>query len=591
MLFCSFPQYLTPVFQFPSSRPRIVALPPSAPTLGVAQLPQQEDAADLSGYEPGLHPDELPPPVPGHGSMIYELTRQQKAAKQASKPAQHEQVGKASKTKKPTVKKETAKKPDPNAKKPDPTPNAEKVDPTPSAKKPDPTPSAKTPKGKKSTQDATRQDSQTPFGVQLCQFDGITKGVVASLDYVLLRDTAWLNDTLIDFASCEIFVRAEAEVSTSTHIFPTYLYQKLSGVDIRRNSKAEREEEAAGLPMVERRHARVANHTRRINIYDKRVVLFPIRLITPHHWVLVVALLGDQPTVVLLDSMAGDRQEDFTIVREYLEEERRVKGRTGPPFLSLTPRVPQQPDGFNCGIFVIMFMKQVLQDPTSFATRARDDMLADWFCICASSGQRSYWADLIQRRALEQAPRRAGRRYPAITLEPATVLRGLGTMMNLGRCCFVVSAFLFLCWANVDLNLNETIARSEGQQYLDETLVDMAGRRRNPSTPAFSPEPLVQAVNQLLAANLKYKYKEEQCCANEFLGTVFDQLSLRPGFLVQPREVGTCHCNQQLEQVSHQHWSMLDFEYPCFRTRPTPGCTFRWRCRSPQCAWPAGSRR
>ena len=147
--------------------------------------------------------------------------------------------------------------------------------------------------------------------------------------------------------------------------------------------------------------------------------------------------------------------------------------------------------------------------------------LADWFCTCASSGQRSYWADLIQRRALEQAPRRAGRRYPAITLEPATVLRGLGTMMNLGRCCFVVSAFLFLCWTEVDLSLDQTAARNAGQRHLDETLVDMGRRRRNPGAPAFSPEPLIQAVNQLLAANLTFKYHEEQCCANELLGTLF----------------------------------------------------------------------
>ena len=360
-------------------------------------------------------------------------------------------------------------------------------------------------------------------------------------------------------------------MSASTHIFPTLLYQRLSGIGIRRNSVAEREEEAAGLPMVQRRHARVANHTRRVNIFDKQVVLFPIRLMAPQHWVLVVALLGDQPTVVLLDSMAGNREEDFTIVREYLEEERRVKGRTGPPFLSLTPSVPQQQDGFNCGIYVIMFVKQILQDPTSFAARARADQLADWFCICASSGQRSYWADLIQRRALEQAPRRAGRRYPAITLEPATVLRGLGTMMNLGRCCFVVSAFLFLCWTEVDLSLDETAARSAGQRHLDETLRDMGGRRRNPGASAFSPEPLIQAVNQLLAANLTFKYNEEQCCANELLGALFGQLSLRPGFLVRHREVGTCHCNQQLEQVMCQHGSTLDFETPCFMRRPTPG--------------------
>ena len=515
------------MFQFPTSRPRISALPPSAPTPGVAPLPQQGDTPDLSGYDPGLHPDQLPPPVAGHGSIFYELTRQKKAAKQSSTPAEPEEVREASRSKKPTVKK-------------------------PTVQKPHSTPTAKNSKSHKSNQQTTTQDSQTAFGVQLCEFDGVTNGVVSSLDYVLLRDKAWLNSTLMDFASCEIFSGAEAAVSASSHILPTFFYQRLSGIDIRRNSVGAREEEAAGLPMVERRHARVARYTRRVNIFDKRIVLFPIRLMTPQHWVLVVALLGDQPTVVLLDSLAGDREEDFTIVREYLEEERRVKGRTGPPFLSLTPTVPQQPDGFNCGIFVIMFVQKILQDPASFATRARADQLADWFCVCASSGQRSYWADLIQRRALEQAPRRAGRRYPAITLEPATVLRGLGTMMNLGRCCFVVSAFLFLCWAEVDVNLDMTATRTAGHQHLDQTLMDMGGRRRNPSIPAFSPEPLVQAVNQLLPTNLNFKYHEEQCCANELLGTLFGHVSLRPGFLVRHREVGTCHCNQKLEQVMCQ---------------------------------------
>ena len=197
------------MFQFPSSRPRIGALPLSAPTPGVAPLPQQGNVPDLSGYDPGLHPDQLPPPVPGHGSIFYELTRQQKAGKQSSKPAE------APKSKKPTVRKSTAKKPDP-------------------------IPTVQNPKKPKSHPHTARQDTQTDFGVELVKFDGVTNGVVASLDYVLLRDQAWLNSTLVDFASFEIFAGAEAEVSASSHIFPTRLYQRLSGIDIRRRGRRRR---------------------------------------------------------------------------------------------------------------------------------------------------------------------------------------------------------------------------------------------------------------------------------------------------------------------------------------------------------------
>ena len=346
-----------------------------------------------------------------------------------------------------------------------------------------------------------------------------------------------------------LLTKAEAKVAASVHLWNSTFYVTLSGMRLRKGSTAEQEEEQEGLPLPQRRHKRVARYTRQIVLMSNEIVLFPVCLDSPQHWFLVAALLGPEPCVVVLDSMVSvdRRREVAETVMDYMEEERKVRGGGGAAIDVIDVSVPQQPDGFNCGVYVNMFVGRILADPTDFAARAREDQLASWFLPCALSGQRSYWAEAIQELAAQQNPRRGNRRFPTIQLEPPAPLPAIGCLLNLGRSCFAVATFLLLCWCEVDLHLVVGAASTTPEQHLDKTLADMMGRRRNPTNQPFSPEAFIVAVNGL--GRRQYNYKTVYECAVELLETVLEGLALQPGYLVTFREVGTCDCTALNEQV------------------------------------------
>ena len=493
----------------------------------------------MTGFEPEHHPDQLPAPVPGHGNLLYTLTKEKKVA--PVKPPSSSSSSSRSKCS--------------AGKKPTPAPKTAKSGPQPTTN-----PKAGTSKTGFSPQD---RDQNGAFGVELCRVGSVT---VSSLDYLRYTHQTYLNDTLVDFACSYLLTKTKPAVITNTHIFSSMFYQRLAGLRRPRGCASERQEAAEGLPIPQRRYKRVSNFIRSVDIYSKEVVMFPVCLEDPEHWFLIVALLGAQPAVVVLDSLGGQRDEAAGMVVNFLEEERRVRGMVGLPFQVFTPTVPQQQDGFNCGIFVSMYVESILADPGTFSPLARQDQLADWFCISASSGQRSYWASVVRQLAAQQAPRRAGRRGQALQCEPPDPLTSLGCLQNNERCCFVVSAFLLLCRCNVDLNLDRSVERSPAAQFLDATFTAMARRRRNPSTPPMDPEPFIIAVNAVLPeiGHNVFAYDDEQCDAMELLESVLHALSLQPGFLVTHREVGSCFRGHPCDEVTNMFDNELKYYHIAF---------------------------
>ena len=363
-----------------------------------------------------------------------------------------------------------------------------------------------------------------------------------------------MNDIIMDFASCWLYQKGEPNITDTVHIFPTSFYVALAVLQRpRKGSEAEARELAEGLPLPERKHGRVARRTRNIELYDKDIVLFPIGTDTggpdgEKHWLLVAALLGQDPVVVVMDSLGGAREDQLTYIKEYMEVEARVKGREVPTFRLLSTQVPRQTDGFNCGIYVFMYIARILADPVAFAARARQDQLRDLFLPSALSGERSHWAEIIRELGTRQAPRR-GRRFPNLSFEPPNTLDNIGCMQNLEMCCFVVSAFLLLCRCEVANNLQPGAAQSQAQLNLTTTFTTMAAQRRDERVAPMSPEPFVVAVNTLGQRQFLYTAQMEDAC--ELLETALQNLPLRPGFMVTLREEGTCQkCNSFSQQVN-----------------------------------------
>ena len=492
-------------------------------------LPGQ--ASDSSGYEPQHHPDNLPAPVPLHASLEYYLSEKQKS----------------------NAKFDAKKK----AKTPKKTAAAPKKTPGPPQKSAHSFKNAGPSTAKRKSQThqrgpgpSTAQDSDM-FDVDLCSIDSYQGRLTISIrDYVRLADQSFLNNYLVDYFNTFLLFKAGAEVVDSVHLWNSTLYMTLSGMRMDPGSQAAQMEEQEGLSQPERRHKRVAKLTRSVDLFSKEIVLFPVCLDAEQHWVLAVALLRPQPCVMVLDSLGavGRRREVAETVRDYLVVEQRVRRGEGLAIAILETRVPQQLDGFNCGVYVTMYVARILADPQDFSARAREDQLATWFLPCALSGQRSHWAEVIQEQTAQQNPRRGTRRFPAIQLEPTSPLPAIGSMLNLDRSCFAVSAFLLLTWCGVDGHLVQGDARTLPEQHLDNTLVDMMERRRNPATRPFSPEPFILAVNGL--GKTQYLYETTFEDTPEMLQTVLEGLALQPGYLVTHRETGTCACMERCAMVS-----------------------------------------
>ena len=549
-------------------------VPPIAPTAPLPPLPSGQ-MVDTTGFEPHLHPDNLPPSVPGHGSLLHELTEEQKSRKhqqKSSKPAArgHQATSGTTASTSSTASTASSAAPPGHASTTAPPGSSSVSGPASTAAPPGPSSvpghaSTAAPRSRTLPRGQQAHSTSSPFdGGELCSYVGPCGPIsVTSQDYVRLTDGSFLNDTLVDTFNGFILNNSDPVTTSSIHIFSSTFLLCLSGRRQKPGSDLERREAEEALPMPERRHKRVARYTRNIDLFSKNVVVFPCCLDSPPHWFLVAALLGPQPCVVVLDSFAaGDgRREVADMIVEYLEMERSDRGLQGPAFTVLNPIVPQQEDGYNCGIFAIMFLERILAAPAHFSTLARQDGLNNWFFLSAVSGQRTRWADTLQWLSRQQNPRRA-RRFPAIRCEPPAQLQGLGCMLNLQRCCFTVSTILLMVRCGFDGQLDQTAVLSPAQEALVNALVGVATARRNPANPPMSPGPFIVAVNGLGLHQFQYNLMQE--CAVELLDTVLQSLDLVPGFLVSHQEVGTClHCSQFNRQVQH---------FALFENSNSPAC-------------------
>ena len=564
--------------QFPSTRQNIVIVPTTEPTV---QPLAPQGPADLTGFEPQHHPNMLPPSVPGHGSLLFELTSQAKARKGQAKAAV---PGATRPTKTPRGVTAPRVKPSPAPrsrtqppKKPTPAP-MESGQPTTG---PTPAPSRTgQPKATPSTSTQSNPSMEGVFARNLCSLatsHGVGKISICPEDYLRLRHGAYLNNFLVDFGSLALLSQADPAILPRVHTCGSQLFLLLSGQRLKSGSITDIKEQQEALPLPERRHKRVAIFLNRANLLGREVVLFPCCADVQQHWFLVAVLLGSDPRVVVLDSLGGRQDSAANLIKELMEVEHAVRGVQGPAFTVSHVTVPQQPDGFNCGMYVLLYTQRILADIEEFSARARQDTLTDWFTTSACSGLRTHWSKVIQEMTRQQTTRMP--RFPTIQCEPPNQLTGIGTLLNLKLSCFAVSGILLLCFCGVDQNLELGAQLTPASQHLTDIFTDLARRRRDATIPPFSPEPLIRAVNGL--NKQQFNYLRQQEVAVEFVGVMLEGLSLRTGFLVSQREVGTCTCGRYVEQVIGKAEYLLkmcyasDYEYllilSFFSSKAMPG--------------------
>ncbi|KAJ2784843.1 SUMO1 sentrin specific peptidase 1 [Coemansia javaensis] len=158
---------------------------------------------------------------------------------------------------------------------------------------------------------------------------------VTARDMATLQDGRWLNDEVINFYMQLIMDRAErAPDLPRVHAFNTFFYSTL----------------------CESGYARVRRWTRRTRLFDKDLVIVPVHLGV--HWCCAVIDLR-QKAICYYDALLGDNPDCLRRLLRYLCDESRDKGAAevveAEWSLVCDKQIPRQRNGYDCGVFAIMF--------------------------------------------------------------------------------------------------------------------------------------------------------------------------------------------------------------------------------------------
>ena len=158
-------------------------------------------------------------------------------------------------------------------------------------------------------------------------------------DISRLKSGQWLNDETINLYMKMIQKQSDSksnDESFKIHCFNSFFYQMLD----------------------ENGYQKVARWTRRFDLFQKDLVLFPVHL--GNHWCLGIINLKKKQ-LEYYDSLKGDNSRCISLMKHYLESESRDKKKTDFDWSDWSEpvvngeKLPLQTNGSDCGVFAAFF--------------------------------------------------------------------------------------------------------------------------------------------------------------------------------------------------------------------------------------------
>lgn len=171
---------------------------------------------------------------------------------------------------------------------------------------------------------------------------------------------------MIEFALFKTLEAATSETNNKVELFSTQFFTKLV------SAPAKYTHSRLKMTEAKRKHNNVYRWTKEINIFKhKKILLYPINE-EDLHWYLIMVVIPDvlndfNPYVAVLDSMGDRKDSAVEEIRNYLIEELKSKEITTispKAFVEMKtvyPKIPRQPDGSSCGLYLIHFVKQIVK--------------------------------------------------------------------------------------------------------------------------------------------------------------------------------------------------------------------------------------
>ena len=175
------------------------------------------------------------------------------------------------------------------------------------------------------------------------------KMAVTREDMRTLRDSHWLNDTVINFYMNLLMARNQTQGYPALYAFNTFFYSKL---------------QSGGYKSVR-------SWTKAVNLFAKELILVPVHL--DQHWSLVVTDLREK-SIVYLDSMGLKRPDVLAQIFQYLQDESIARRNVALKPLEwkqhsmAAEEIPQQGNGSDCGLFTCQYAEYISRgQPLTFS--------------------------------------------------------------------------------------------------------------------------------------------------------------------------------------------------------------------------------
>ena len=264
-----------------------------------------------------------------------------------------------------------------------------------------------------------RKESQSV----LCDFN---RHVITAHDYKTLEDGEYLNDSIIDFYLTFLYERRLSKsAQNDIHIYSNHFYSRLKGGYSNRASR-DKSGSLPKQPKADCAYQRVKSWTRKIDIFSKRMLIFPI--CDEEHWYLIIVCnprlvisqsqSGDKnnfstenskteiPFLLVLDSLGGTQPKVTQKIRsylqyEYLERRGAVLSFSKDNMTQIVPQIPQQPNSCDCGIYLLHYIELIFQNPNHY-WGPKFPNLTNWFPSEQIDNKREEIAILIQELAHEE---------------------------------------------------------------------------------------------------------------------------------------------------------------------------------------------
>ena len=202
-------------------------------------------------------------------------------------------------------------------------------------------------------------------------------------DYSRLEYGQFLNDNLIEFSVYKVLEGTSTKVNQKIHLFSTQFFTKLISAPKGTRSHSSR------MTQSQAQHQNVKRWTKNVNIFDsKKILLFPIN--EEHfHWYLIMVVIPNlaeaDAYITVMDSMGGKKDLAVEEIRSYLIEELKSKKittishKTFAEMTTVYPKIPHQPDGSSCGLYLIQCVKMIVSGMENMNLMSIFEDPSSWF--------------------------------------------------------------------------------------------------------------------------------------------------------------------------------------------------------------------